>query len=64
MIVEWMCGRPLADKDALAALYEVSPRTVRRYCRPVAYHPTNGAALYDALHAAEALAQIRARPRD
>lgn len=63
MIIEWVRGRQLADRDAIAALYKVSPRTVRRHCRPVTYHPTNGAALYDALHAAEALAHITARPK-
>lgn len=63
MIVEWRDGRALADKNALAELYQVSARTVRRYCQPVSYHDATGAALYDALHAGDALAHVRPRPK-
>ncbi len=63
-------GRPLADREALAALYEVSIRTVRRHCRPVDYvprpgHPRGdgGLARYDAYAAADVLAGVAPRPR-
>lgn len=68
MILIWEDGRPLADGPMLAALYEVSARTVRRHCSPVRYTPKagegrgGGAALYDAFEAGDQLAEVAPRP--
>lgn len=69
MYLTWENGTPLADREMLAALYEVSPRTIRRHCRPVRYEPAsgrqrgkNGLALYDALAAEAALEGVAPRP--
>ncbi len=67
MILIWENGQPLADGPMIAALYEVSTRTVRRHCTPVRYTPKTsgrggGAALYDALAAAEHLGDVAPRP--
>jgi hypothetical protein len=69
MYLRWEDGRPLADRETIAALYEVSPRTVRRHCRPVGHEPrtgrvrgVGGLALYDAFAAAEQLAEVAPRP--
>jgi hypothetical protein len=58
----------VADKEALAGIYHVSVRTVERHCTPIAHMPKrgvprgqSGAALYDALAAAEQLEQIAPR---
>jgi hypothetical protein len=68
VILIWEAGRPLADGPMLAELYEVSPRTVRRHCTPVA-HTTKkgggrggGVALYDAFAAGDQLAGVAPRP--
>lgn len=69
MILRWEDGRPLADQEMVAALYEVSVRTVRRHCtparpgrpgRPRADRAT--VTLYDALTAGDALAAVAPRP--
>lgn len=68
MILTWKGGAPLADGPMVAALYEVSTRTVRRHCTPVDHTPRagagrgGGAALYDAFAAGEALAGVAPRP--
>jgi hypothetical protein len=74
MYLRWDGNRPLADREMLATLYEVSVRTVRRYCTPAAYEPRRrpagagpapvrpGTALYDALAAAQDLEHVAPRP--
>jgi hypothetical protein len=62
MRVVWDGNRPLADRSAIASLYQVSMASVRRHCEPVRYEPGTGAALYDAYAAAEQLATIVPRP--
>ncbi len=56
----------LADAAAVAQLYKVSVRTVRRHCQPVRRPRPAGRgsvqALYDALKAADDLAAVAARP--
>jgi hypothetical protein len=65
----WKNDRPIADREMLAALYEVSERTVRRHCQPVEYRPRlgvpageGGAALYDVFTTATVLEGIAPRP--
>ncbi len=62
-------NQPLADAEMIAALYEVSTRSVRRHCTPVAHEPRHGrppglggVAWYDAMAAADALAGVAPRP--
>lgn len=69
MLLRWDGDRPLADRQAIASLYEVSERTVRRRCQPVRYEPRvgqargeGGVALYDAFAAAQSLADVAPRP--
>lgn len=62
MIVRWRGDRALADREGVAALYEVSRRTVRRYCEPIDYDPETGRALYDVLACEELLAGVLPRP--
>jgi hypothetical protein len=69
MFLRWAGDRPLVDRELAAALYEVSTRTVRRHCQPVAHEPragrprgAGGVALYDAFAIGEQLAQVSARP--
>lgn len=68
MIIRWDADPPQADREALAAIYEVSERTIRRHCRPVGYtpqagHPRGGGrALYDAIAAADELEGVAPRP--
>lgn len=69
MLLRWDGDRPLADRELAAALYEVSTRTIRRHCQPVAHEPrtgrprgTGGVALYDAFGIAEQLAAVTSRP--
>lgn len=68
MILLWEDGCPLADGPMLAALYEVSIRSVRRHCTPVRHTPRKGgergggAALYDAFAAGDQLAGVAPRP--
>lgn len=69
MFLRWDGDRPLADRALVAALYDVSTRTVRRHCRPVGHEPRTGRprghggiALYDAFAAGEQLAAVTARP--
>ncbi len=56
----------IGDAEAVAQLYRVSVRTVRRRCTPVHRFPAAGPgsvqALYDALKAAEDLTGVAARP--
>lgn len=60
----------VADKHALAAIYEVGLRTIERHCTPIGYMPKvgvprgqSGAALYDAIAAAAALDGVAPRAR-
>ncbi len=68
MILIWEDDRPLADAPMLAALYEVSTRTVRRHCTPARYTPKEGGgrgggvALYDAFDAGDQLEGVAPRP--
>lgn len=66
MILRWEGGTPLGDAEAVAQLYRVSVRTVRRRCTPARRIPPAGPgsvqALYDALRAAEDLAGVASRP--
>lgn len=64
----WDQGRPLADGEALAALFKVSLRTVRRHCTPVQRKPVKGQprgeggkVFYDAITASDILADISPR---
>ncbi len=68
MHLRWEGDTPLADADMLAALYCVSPRTVRRHCTPAQRLPPAGPgsvqALYDVFAAAdnEQFAAVAPRP--
>lgn len=69
MYVDWTRDPPLADGEALAAIYKVSQRTVRRHCPTAGHLPQTGMprgmggrALYDAFAAAEHLQDIAPRP--
>lgn len=69
MQLRWDGDRPLADRGMLAALYEVSERTIRRHCTPVSYDQRagvargeGGTAWYDAFAAGEQLADVAPRP--
>jgi hypothetical protein len=68
MRLRWDGDRPLADRAMVAALYEVSERTVRRHCTPVDRDPRAGqprgagVAWYDAFAAGDALADVAPRP--
>lgn len=62
MITRWDGNRLLADRETIAAFYEVSTRTVRRHCRPAGPTGEGGRVLYDALAAGTCLAGIAARP--
>jgi hypothetical protein len=60
----------VADKHAIAGIYDVAVRTVERHCTPIAYMPKagvprghSGAALYDALAAAAALEGVAPRAK-
>lgn len=64
--VRWRGDVALANAAAVAQMYGVSERTVRRYCPVVEYEeraePGTGQALYDAIAAGEHLDGIAARP--
>ena len=60
MIVLWRGDVVLADQEALAALHDVSVRTVRRHLTPVDSGPRR-APLYDALAAEPVLAAVTGR---
>ncbi len=70
MILHWTTdNQPLADAEMVAALYDVSTRSVRRHCTPVDYEPRlnrprgrGGVAWYDAYAAGERLAGVAPRP--
>lgn len=62
MILRWRGDQPLADREAVAAVYEVSPRSVRRYCTPCDYDPVSRRALYDLLACEHVLAGVTGRP--
>jgi hypothetical protein len=68
MHVEWVAGRAYADRETIAAIYKVSPRTVRRHCTATGHRPRTGvgpgggAALYDILAAGDQLEPVAARP--
>lgn len=62
-VIRWVTDDlVLADGDTLARVYEVSKRTVRRYC-PVVEYTAGRVALYDALAAEEHLAGVYPRDR-
>ncbi len=65
-LLVWDGDTPLAPAATIAALYQVSVRTVRRYCTVAQRRPPAGPgsvqALYDALAAADQLAGVAARP--
>lgn len=70
MYLVWDGDRPLGDVEMIAALFEVSARTVRRHCHPVKYRPRKGlppgeggAALFDAFDAAGLLTGVAPRPQ-
>jgi hypothetical protein len=64
--LRWDGDRPMADREMVAALYEVSERSVRRHCTPVEYGDRGGAARgtawYDAFAAGEQLTEVAPRP--
>jgi hypothetical protein len=62
MIVRWRGDRALADREGVAAVYEVSERTVRRYCQPCDYDGPSRRALYDVLACEHVLAEVVPRP--
>jgi hypothetical protein len=70
VILHWTVdNQPLADAEMVAALYEVSTRSVRRHCPPVEHEPRlgrprgrGGLAWYDAYAAGEHLAGVAPRP--
>jgi len=69
MHLRWEGDHPLADRTMIAALYQVSERTVRRHCTPIDHNARAGQprgeagiAWYDALAAGDALAQVAPRP--
>lgn len=62
MIIRWRGDRVLADREGVAAVYEVSERTVRRYCQPADFDPGTRRALYDVLDCEAPLAEVNARP--
>ncbi len=66
VILHWEGDVPLGDAEDVAKLYQVSVRTVRRRCEPVRRMapagPGSVQALYDALAAATALAEVAPRP--
>jgi hypothetical protein len=67
MILRWEGDTPLGDAQAVATLYEVSIRTVRRHCTPARRCPPAGPgsvqALYDAFLAADDLEGVAPRPK-
>lgn len=67
MNLAWEGGRAVADREMLAALYEVSERSVRRHCVPLEYTARRGVrwggtVRYDVLAAGEQLAEVASRP--
>ncbi len=62
MIVRWRGDQALADRAGVASIYQVSQRTVRRYCQPVDYDRETRRALYDVLACEELLAEVIPRP--
>ncbi len=69
MLLRWENGRAVADREMLAAIYEVSDRTVRRYCAPIRHEVRRGQprgrggiALYDVLTAGADLQGVAPRP--
>lgn len=64
MIVQWEGGQIVADREAVATLYRVSKRTVRRYCTPLRYEDdkVTGRAWYDAVAVGDDLADVVGRP--
>lgn len=69
MLLRWENRRAVADREMLASIYEVSDRTVRRYCTPVRHEARRGqprgrggVALYDVLDAGVHLQGVAPRP--
>lgn len=69
MYLKWEDGILLADREMIAAVYEVSQRSVRRHCAAVRHDPqagkprgVGGRALYDAQAAADDLHGVAPRP--
>lgn len=61
IVVPLVDGRTLVDRQALAALLQRSPETIRRRCTPAACCATTRAVLYDAEVAQRELAQVPRR---
>lgn len=51
----------LIDRADLAAILRLSPATIRAHCRPTAYDPDTGRALYDYDTCTTQLAGVKAR---
>jgi hypothetical protein len=62
VIVRWRGDRALGDREAVAHVYQVSQRTVRRYCEPCDYDAGTRRALYDVLGCEDALEGVLPRP--
>lgn len=62
MIIRWRDGVALGDRSAVAGIYRLSERTVRRYCTPVGQDGRTRRALYDVLACEEVLADVMPRP--
>ncbi len=60
-MLRWRGDTPLTDRAGVAALYQVSERTVRRHCTPVGRGPQQRA-LYDVLACEHELAEVMPRP--
>ncbi len=68
MKLRWEGETAFADREYVAALYEVSEMTVRRHCRPARYEPRtgpgSGQAMYDVEACAADLEGIAPRPEN
>ncbi len=70
MKLRWEGETAYADREYIAALFEVSEMTVRRHCRPVRHEPRDGPgggpgggrAMYDVEACATALDGVAPRP--
>jgi hypothetical protein len=62
VIIRWRDGVALGDRNAVADIYRLSERTVRRHCTPVGYDQQTRRALYDVLACEEDLAEVMPRP--
>lgn len=62
MILRWRGDVPLCDRAGVAVVFNVSERTVRRYCTPVGIDEGTRRALYDVLACEDVLAGVIPRP--